>query len=146
MMLPKSRQQPCNSNDREAAKFGRASKKEAEDVSTVCIQLNTTVLMNVLQHRQRESHATSSANGRTFSPGAIDECRNRRTQKGHTIMTVTDRNECYVGCFKTQPQEPSTPLAVNISGTGRLLASRYTLETGQHGENEVRRMRACGID
>jgi len=61
-------------------------------------------------------------------------------------MTVMDRNECYTDCFQAQPQERSTPLEVNLSETGRLLASRYILETGQRGENEVRRMRAFGID
>jgi len=63
-------------------------------------------------------------------------------------MTVMDRNECFTDCFQAQPQElsTSTPFEANISETGRPLASRYILETGQRGENEVRRIRACGID
>jgi hypothetical protein len=61
-------------------------------------------------------------------------------------MTVTDHNECYIGCFQAKPQEVATPQQVNVSESGRLLASRYLLETGKRGENEIRRMRACGID
>ncbi len=55
-------------------------------------------------------------------------------------MTV-DRNECYIDCFQAQPQELITPLQVNVSETGRLLASRYVLETGKRvraGSADVR--------
>ena len=52
-------------------------------------------------------------------------------------MTVMDRNECYIDCFQAQPQELLTPSQANVSETGRLLASRYVLETGKREENEL---------
>ena len=120
------------------AEFGRA--KKAKDVSMIHIQLDTTVLMTVLQHSQRESHATPSTIAPSFSPSAINECRTGHTRKGRTHDY--DRRGSRRMLCRLLPG--SAPRAVN-SIAGQHLRYREApgfFETVKCEENEVRGMRA----